>query len=63
MECYKCNTSDESGMDPQREFKKPIRKCPICYKHFCEDCGSNRGGRWFCSVQCGDYFFFGDVDD
>jgi hypothetical protein len=52
--CFKCEVSSE---------EKDLRKCPICFKLFCEDCGASRGGRWFCTKQCCDYFFFGDVDD
>lgn len=37
-----------------------LGKCPVCFKWFCEDHGTYRGGREFCSRGCADYFFFGD---
>jgi len=52
--CFKCEISGE---------ERDLRKCTICFKYFCEDCGASRGGRWFCTKQCCDYFFFGDADD
>lgn len=52
-ECYNCHTTDE---------ETTIHKCVMCFKLFCENCGESRGGRWFCSKNCCDYFFFGDVD-
>lgn len=54
MECVKCYISDD---------EKKLIKCPICFKYICEDCGIARSGRWFCSPQCADFFFFGDPDD
>jgi hypothetical protein len=54
LSCFQCNASDE---------EKPLRKCPICYRYFCNDCGVNRSGRWFCTGICGDYFFFGEDED
>lgn len=51
MECSVCDTSDE---------ERALRKCSICFKYFCEECATNRGGRLFCSKQCADYFFFGE---
>ena len=54
MNCFECKVSDE---------EKQLRKCPICYKYFCDDCGVNPSGRWFCTSICGDYFFFGDEDE
>ena len=62
MKCFKCDISDEER-DPAKERARDLRKCPICFKIFCEECGVNRGGRWFCTKNCCDYFFFGDVDD
>ncbi len=53
MECYQCHETDE---------EKDIKKCVICFRHFCNDCGSDRGGRMFCSKHCSDFFFFGDED-
>jgi len=54
LSCFQCNASDE---------EKQLRKCPICYRYFCDDCGVNRSGRWFCADVCGDYFFFGEDED
>ena len=51
MECVKCKVTDD---------QRSLKKCPICFKYFCEECGVNRSGRWFCSKQCSDFFFFGE---
>jgi hypothetical protein len=53
MDCSTCGISDE---------EKQLKRCPICFKHFCDDCATNRGGRLFCSKLCADYFFFGDEE-
>jgi hypothetical protein len=53
MECHKCNASED---------EKTLKKCPVCFKYFCQDCATNRGGRLFCSKYCADFFFFGDGD-
>jgi hypothetical protein len=53
MECCICDVSEE---------ERRLKKCPICYRYFCEDCSANRGGRLFCSKQCADFFFFGDEE-
>lgn len=54
MSCFECKASDE---------EKQLRKCPICYRYFCDECGVNRSGRWFCTGICADYFFFGEDED
>jgi hypothetical protein len=40
-----------------------VHKCPMCHKRACDDCGSRRGGKFFCTPGCGVEFFFGDVDE
>jgi hypothetical protein len=54
LNCSVCEISDD---------EKSLRKCAICFKYFCEDCGVDRSGRWFCTSSCADYFFYGDEDD
>ncbi len=53
MDCSICGVSDE---------ERSLKKCPICFKHFCDECATNRGGRLFCSKICSDYFFFGEEE-
>jgi hypothetical protein len=52
--CHVCTKSEEQA---------PLRKCPVCFKHYCEDHGHQRSGVGFCSNGCSQYFFFGDPDD
>ncbi len=48
----------------EKDFSRyDVRRCPICHKQACESCGTNKGGKYFCSQICADYFFFGDEDD
>jgi hypothetical protein len=35
-----------------------LRKCPICFKHFCEEHAYHMSGRAFCSQPCAEFFFF-----
>lgn len=51
--CYQCGITDE---------EKTIKKCVICFRYYCEECGCDRAGRSFCSRPCSDYFFFGDEE-
>ena len=52
--CHSCDrTIDEVG----------LRKCPICFKHFCDEHSHHQSGRPFCSKGCAEFFFFGDGDD
>jgi len=53
-ECHKCKKSG---------IKTHLRKCPICFKYFCEDHAYHRSGVSFCSKGCSEYFFFADPDD
>jgi len=39
-----------------------LRKCPICFKMFCETCQVSQGGRLFCSSHCAHYFFWGEEE-
>jgi hypothetical protein len=61
MECVSCHKSDQ----PQEEEEVSVRlyKCPICFKHVCDDCATRNFGRLFCSKKCSDAFFFGDDDE
>jgi hypothetical protein len=52
--CGICGSSEED-----RKF----HKCPVCFKHFCDDCSVSMSGRGFCSRFCAEYFFFGGEDD
>jgi len=54
IECRECH----KGEDEVR-----LQKCPICFKHFCEEHAADQGGVRFCSKSCAQYFFFGDPDD
>lgn len=47
-ECYQCHKSDN---------ETKLRKCVICHKKFCENCGHKMSGRIFCSRYCAEYFF------
>ena len=49
MTCSKCSRTDE---------KRQLTKCPICHKLACDDCRYNVSGRYFCSPQCAQFFFF-----
>ncbi len=42
--------------------RKALKKCPICFREFCETCGVSRSGRRFCGAFCADYFFHEDED-
>jgi len=37
-----------------------LKKCPICHKHFCEECAYLTSGIRFCSKFCSEFFFHGD---
>ena len=54
LKCHKCEKSDE-------EIR--LHKCPICFKHYCEEHSAHRSGVQFCSKGCGEYFFFAEPDD
>ncbi len=53
-ECHKCKRTE-------KEVR--LRKCPICFKYYCDDDAVERSGVWFCSTGCGEYFFFAEPDD
>ena len=53
-QCWKC----EKDVDAAR-----LTKCPVCFKHFCEEHCHNMAGRIFCSPGCADYFFFAEADE
>ncbi len=52
-QCAHCEISEE---------ERQLKKCVKCFRYYCEECESDRGGRSFCSKACSDYFFFGDED-
>jgi hypothetical protein len=54
INCTVCSASDEM---------KRLRKCPICFKYVCEECGFFFAGRYFCSKGCADEFFWGGSDE
>ncbi len=54
VQCHECEK-------PETEAR--LRKCPICFKHYCEDHDYKRSGLTFCSAGCAEYFFHGDPDD
>lgn len=54
LECRECKKT---------EVDVKLHKCPICFKHFCEEHSHHRSGLWFCSAGCAEYFFFADPDD
>ncbi len=37
--------------------------CPICHKQVCARCWFAKGGKYFCSRYCAEYFFYADEDD
>jgi hypothetical protein len=53
-ECWECKVTEKDAR---------LRKCPICFKHYCEDHAYQRSGVSFCSAGCAEYFFFADPDD
>ena len=52
--CAKCESHDEAQL---------VRRCPVCFTHFCEEHAYVMSGRAFCSKGCAQHFFFGDPDD
>ncbi len=54
LECKEC------GKTPDQV---ELRKCPICFARFCEEHGIQRGGMWFCTKNCAEFFLFSDPDD
>lgn len=52
--CHECGKDDRDTR---------VRKCPICFKFFCEEHAYQRSGLWFCSNGCAEYFFHVDPDD
>lgn len=54
VECCECKKT---------EPETRLRKCPICFKHYCDDHAHQRSGVSFCSSGCAEYFFFADPDE
>ncbi len=53
-ECVHCKKSDD---------ETTLRKCPICFKRYCDEHAYLMSGRTFCSQPCADFFFFSDSDE
>lgn len=51
--CYRCGIGDD---------ERSIKKCVMCFRFYCQECETDRGGRSFCSKQCAELFFFGDEE-
>ena len=54
MECAQCETGLTAAS---------LTRCPICHKIVCENCRRNKGGKYFCSRFCAEYFFYGDLEE
>jgi hypothetical protein len=54
VECVVCHRT---------EPEVRLHKCPICFRHCCDDCAHRAYGRTFCSRSCAEQFFFGDEDE
>ena len=54
VKCHECGKPNE---------EETLRRCPICFKFFCEDHGHQMSGRSFCTPGCAEYFFFSEPDD
>lgn len=37
--------------------------CPMCGRSVCHRCAHFAYGRQFCSLRCGEHFFFGESDE
>ncbi len=53
-ECVGCGKSD---LEAYR-----LIKCPVCFKHVCDDCAVKLYGRYFCSNTCAQTFFYDDTE-
>lgn len=51
--CYRCGIGDD---------ERSLKKCVMCFRYYCQECETDRGGRSFCSKPCSELFFFGDED-
>ena len=52
--CRECGKTSNEGR---------LRKCPICFRHFCDEHVTVMSGRPFCSSGCAQYFFFAEPDE
>jgi hypothetical protein len=52
--CHECGKVDTETR---------LHKCPICFKHFCDEHTHLWSGRPFCSSGCAEYFYFGEEDE
>jgi hypothetical protein len=43
--------------------KTTIQRCPSCYRFVCDDCRHHHSGRYFCSSQCAQFYFFEDEEE
>ena len=56
-------TTTECNQCKKTDAEVRLRKCSICFKHYCEDHAYYRSGVSFCSSGCAEYFFFSEPDD
>lgn len=49
LKCVKCEVDEYSIWR--------LVKCPMCYKHVCENCAVRHYGKLFCSNACSTNFF------
>jgi hypothetical protein len=40
-----------------------LERCRMCSKWYCPDCVYRQGGRRFCSNDCAQLYFYGDMDE
>lgn len=40
-----------------------LERCRMCFKWFCTECGYRQSGRRFCSENCAQIYFYGDMDE
>ena len=52
--CFRCDKTFDDTY---------LRKCPVCFKFFCEEHSHTKSGRPFCSRDCALYFFTSDEED
>jgi len=52
--CLSCEKTLDDGA---------LHRCPVCFKHACEEHVHRMSGREFCSKGCAQFFFFSEPDD
>jgi hypothetical protein len=58
--CFECKR--KAGPTEDEEVVR-LERCVICFRWYCEDHVAIQSGRKFCSLRCGEYFFFADPED